>query len=158
MGHCSCACPLDGLCRRCHQPGHHACSCRNAWAAPRPAARAAPAPPAATVAPVDVSVSDPPGVAVAPAAADLEMSDAKYVLAQSDVDSDAFSIGEMASGDEEIVRAALQLSPPCSPRRRRKRKRRAVSPHSLPEPVDMDLSAEGGPVSQTLLDLLRGTG
>ena len=122
LGHRSRACPLDGLCCRCHQPGHHARSCRNAWAAPRPAAPAAPAPaapapPAAPVASTDVSVADPPGAAVASAAADLEMSDAEYVPAQSDVDSDALSMDEIASGDEEVVRAASQLSSafPSSP-------------------------------------------
>ena len=145
LGHRSRACPLDGLCRRCHQPGHHARSCRNAWAPPRPAAPAAPAPPAAPVAPTDVSVADPPGAAVASAAADLEMSDEEFVPAPSDVDSDALSMDEMASGDEEVVRAASQLSPPRSPRRRRKRKRRAVSSRSPPESVDIDLSAEEGP-------------
>ena len=144
LGHRSRACPLDGLCRRCHQPGHHAHSCRNAWAAPRPAAQAAPAPPAAPVASTDVSVADLPGAAVASAAADLEMSDVEYVPAQSDVDSDALSMDEMASGDE-VVRAALQLSPPRSPRRRCKRKRHAVSSRSLPKPVDLDLSVEEGP-------------
>ena len=145
LGHRSRACPLDGLCRRCLQPGHQARSCRNAWAAPRPAAPAASAPPAAPVAPTDVSNADPSGAAVASAAADSEMSDVEYVPAQSEADSDALSMVEDASGDEAVVRAASQLSPPRSPRRRHKRRRRAVSSHSLPEPVDMDLSIEEGP-------------
>ena len=117
LGHRSRACPLDGLCRRCHQPGHHARSCRNAWAAPRPAAPAAPAPPAAPVASTDVSVADPPGAAVASAAADLEMSDAEYVPAQSDVDSDALSMDEIASGDGGCSGcfAALSSAFPSSP-------------------------------------------
>ena len=141
LGHRSRACPLDGLCRRCHQPGHHARSCRNAWAAPRPAAPAAPAPaapapPAAPVAPTDVSVADPPGAAVAPAAADLETSDAECVLGappagqdaemsdveyvpSSDVDSDASSMDAVqASGDDEVVLAVSPSSPSDSPRRR----------------------------------------
>lgn len=30
-GHCASACPLSGLCRRCHQPGHLARECTWAW-------------------------------------------------------------------------------------------------------------------------------
>ena len=86
----------------------------------------------------DVSVADPPGAAVAPPAADLEMSEAEYVPDQSDVDSDALSM------DEEVVGVALQLSPPCSPCRCRKHKHRTVSSRPLPKPVDMDLSVEEG--------------
>ena len=99
LGHRSHACPLDGLCRRCLQPGHQACSCRNAWAASRPAAPAAPAPPAAPVAPADISIADPSGAADASVAADSEMSDVEYAPAQSEVDSDALSMVEDASGD-----------------------------------------------------------
>ena len=145
LGHRSRACPLDGLCRRCLQPGHQARSCRNTWAAPRPAAPAAPAPPVAPVASADVSIANPSGTADASAEADLEMSDVEYVPTQSEADSDALSMVEDASGDEAVVRAASQLSPPRSPRGRHKRRRRAVSSHSLPEPVDMDLSVEEGP-------------
>ena len=163
LGHRSRACPLDGLCRRCHQPGHHARSCRNAWAAPRPAAPAAPAPaapapPAAPVAPTGVSVTDPPGAAVAPAAAvletsdaecvpgappagqDAEMSDVEYVPS-SDEDSDASSMDAVpASGDDEVVLAVSPSSPSDSPRRRRKRRRRTVSSAVTPVLVDMDIS------------------
>lgn len=145
LGHRSRACPLDGLCRRCHQPGHHARSCRNVWAAPRPAASAAPAPADAPESPADVSPADPPGTVDASIVAEVEMSDEEYVPSQSDVDSDASSMDEVASGDEEVVQAAQQTPPPRSPRRRRKRRRRAVSPTPPPGPVDMDLSAVEGP-------------
>ena len=75
------------------------------------------------------------------AEAEVEMSDEDFVPSQLDVESDAFgSMDEVASEDEEVVRAALQPSPLRSPRHRRKRRRRVVSPTPPLEPVDKDLS------------------
>ena len=57
LGHRGKSCPLDGLCRRCRQPGHVARECRNAWGAARVASAgpssvpSTPAPPPAVSAP-----------------------------------------------------------------------------------------------------------
>ena len=59
LGHRSKSCPLNGLCRRCRRPGHHARECTNAWV---PAAGAAPE--------TRGSAANPPGPASASAAAD----------------------------------------------------------------------------------------
>ena len=173
LGHRSRACPLNGLCRRCHRPGHHARACTNAWApaAPAGAVSSAPAsvaaPPGPPPAPVavsadavdspphpaaavdvaspDVSVASPSGSVAASAVEESEMSDADY-LPQSGVESDdSASMDEVvASGDDEVVAAAPLSSLSDSPRLRRKRQRRTVSP-AVPELVEMDTSVEEVP-------------
>ena len=76
-GHRGKSCPLDGLCRHCRQPGHHARECRNAWGAAR-VASAGPSSAASTSAPspavsapsAEVPSSDVPLVSGAVAAVD----------------------------------------------------------------------------------------
>ena len=75
LGHRGKSCPLDGLCRRCRQPGHVARECRNAWGAARVASAgpssvpSTPAPPPAVSAPSPgVPSSDVPLVSGAVAA------------------------------------------------------------------------------------------
>ena len=70
----------------------------------------------------DVPAADPPGPVDAPAVQDAEMSDLEY-LPQSGVESDDSASMEevMASGDDEVVAAALSPGLSDSPRLGRKR-------------------------------------
>ena len=127
-------CPLNGVCRRCRQPGHVARHCRRAWGgpAPKPARKKAPAPAApasgkpvapAAAAGTEGANSSPPGDAPAEETAnDVELVSESSYSAASD--------GELLSGDEEILAEASvsvlgSPSSPCSTRAggRRKRKR-----------------------------------
>ena len=108
LGHRSWACPLNGLCRRCRRPGHHARDGSSAWAPaanavpgaarpPRPAEASAEAAaddvvPSRSAPDVDpVPPSGPPNPVDASAVQEAEMSDGEYVPpagAESDVSSD----------------------------------------------------------------------
>ena len=133
MGHRGKSCALDGLCRRCRQPGHVARECRNAWGATR-AASAAPsssapssAPPSAVsalsaavpssdVAPASgvAAAAVPPSAPVplsvllssAALAPEVEESDMDFVPAPVGDDPESASDEEMCSGDEEVIREA----------------------------------------------------
>ena len=106
LGHRSKSCPLNGLCRRCRRPSHHARECTNAWipaagtapetrgsaANPPGSASASAAAPADPVVPphrpasVDVTtpVADPPVPADASAVDETEMLDGEYVPSTDD--------------------------------------------------------------------------
>ena len=135
VGHRGKSCPLDGLCRRCRQPGHVARECGNAWGASAAASpssvRAASAatassagapstgfPPVSVAAPADIL----PSVAV-PAtplsqsclsvllpsvalAPEEEESDMEFVPAPISDDPESAADDEMCSGDEEVLREA----------------------------------------------------
>ena len=94
----------------------------------------------------DVPAADPSGPVDAPAVQDAEMSDPEY-LPQSGVESDdSTSMDEVAaSGDDEVVAAAPLSSLSDSPRLRRKRRRRTVSPAVPSVVVDMDTSVDEVP-------------
>ena len=133
LGHRGRSCPLDGLCRRCRQPGHVARECRNAWSASGgsaaassssvPTASAATAssaggssfgvPPASAAAPADVSPSvdvpaSPSSVLLLSAALapEEEESDMDFVPAPISDDPESVADEEMCSGDEEVLREA----------------------------------------------------
>ena len=156
LGHRSRSCPLNGLCRRCRRPGHHARECTNAWSsaagpAPfrgsaanpsRPASASAAAPADPVVPPYRPASSDavPSDPVDASAVQDDEMTDEEYVPSM-DVDSDPASMNAVAaSGDDEVVLTALPPTSSSSPRRRCKRRRRAVSSAVPCVLVDMDTS------------------
>ena len=137
---------VNGVCRRCRQPGHVARECQRAWGGPTPGrprsqAQASAEPsasgPAANAedvgssspgdnsemevadSPLTVSVgadSSPPGSAPLPEAVDE-------------------SVGDVLSGDEEVIAAAsaVVIGSLSSPRRTRKRKPRADPPSSSDE-------------------------
>ena len=165
LGHRSRACPLNGLCRRCRRPCHHARDCTNAWAPaadaapgavgpPRPAKASAEAatvredavPPRPAPAVDPVPPSDPPNPVDALAVREVEMSDGEYVPpagAESDVSSDEDE--DLASGDEEVIVAAVSSSTSDSPRHRRKIRHSIVSPTAPDVLVGVDLSVQEGP-------------
>ena len=138
-GHRGKECPLNGVCRRCRQPGHVARNCRRAWGgpAPKPARKTAPAPAApasgqpvapAAAAGTEGANSSPPG----DAPAEETTNDVELVSESSD---SAASDGECLSGDEGVQAEASVsvLDPASSPRgtragRRRKRKRSRQGP------------------------------
>lgn len=147
LGHRSRAWPLNGLCQRCRRPGHHARDYASAWAPaadavpgaarpPRPAEASADAaavrddavPPRPAPAVDPVPPSDPPNPVDASAVQEAEMSDGEYVPpagANSDVSSgedEDLASGDdaLASGDEEVIAAAVSSSTSDSPRHRRK--------------------------------------
>ena len=105
-GHRGKECPLNGVCRRCRQPGHVARDCRRAWGgpAPKPARKKAPAPAApasgqpvapAAAAGTEGANSSPPG----DAPAEETTNDVELVSESSD---SAASDGELLSGDEGV--------------------------------------------------------
>ena len=63
-GHRGKSCPLNGLCRRCRQPGHHARECRNAWGSSSRPVPPVSASPGATEVPVSVDAPADASVAV----------------------------------------------------------------------------------------------
>ena len=158
LGHRGRSCPLDGLCRRCRQPGHVARECRNAWGASGgsaaassssvPTASAATAssaggsssgvPPASAAAPADVSpsvdVPASPSSVLLPSAAlapEEEESDMEFVPAPISDDPESVADEEMCSGDKEVLReaaAAAADDAPSSPRPRRSRRRKKKKP------------------------------
>ena len=82
--------PLDGLCRRCRQPGHVAKECRNAWGS---ASRSSSTPPAAA------SAAAPD---TAPAAAAAAAASTSYTVPTSDARSSAADDDDEGS-DMEFV-------------------------------------------------------
>ena len=157
LGHRNRSCPLNGLCRRCRRPGHHAWECTNAWSLAAGAASEtrgsaantsgpASAPAFATadpaVPPHRSASSDavPPDPVDAAAVLDAEMTDGENVPS-TDEDSDHSSMYAVtASGDDEMVLAASPPTSSSSPRRRRKRRRRTVSSAVPCVLFDMDTS------------------
>ena len=136
-------CPLNGVCRRCRQPGHVARDCRRAWGDPSPkpsrgraSARQAPAAdqPAASAA---VSDSSPPGDA-----------SVEVVSDSAPVDE------EMCSGDEEVVAgvagaaevAATAASSSRPAPRRRPRKDRGAVPFPPPGTIGFHRLADLSPM------------
>ena len=134
LGHRGKSCPLDGLCRRCRQPGHVARECCNAWGTSRVGSAAAssssvPASSAATASSAGSSSADVPPVSVAvpavvppsvampaspssvllPSAAlapEEEESDLEFLPAPISDNPESAADEEMGSGDEEVLREA----------------------------------------------------
>ena len=126
LGHRGKSCPLDGLCRRCHQPGHVTRKCRNAWGAARvvpagpssapstPAPRPAVSTPSAAVPSSDVAPASGVAAAAVPPSApvplsvllssaalapEVEESDMDFVPAPVGDDPESAGDEEMCSGD-----------------------------------------------------------
>ena len=124
IGHRSKACPLDGRCRRCHQPGHVARECRNAWGStnnppapgvlpptPRQEGGAGSQPPNA----------GPPGVEAERGPGEDPEPSVPVVVPSSEAGSS--SVGP-ANG-EMVVEVGASVPAPASPSRGRRRKRAA---------------------------------
>ena len=108
---------MNGLCRRCRQPGHIARDCRRAWSGSGTRASRVPV------------VSDPPPVA--------DSVPSGEVSASAGVVRDV----EMDSGDEEVIAgaaeaaaAAASSSRPAPGRRRRRRRRSRKNCDAVPFP------------------------
>ena len=134
-GHRSRSCPLDGLCRRCRQPGHVAKECKNAWGSRR-SARDAP------------SGASVPSTSTASAARRLAPAASPAADAAPDDSEPVIKDVEMCSGDEEVVTGAAQAAAAAAsssrpaPRRRHQHRNRGSIPFLPPGTVGIHRPAD----------------